>query len=180
MKRVIALQSTGCCHNLSLFTFPLRRLGEARTCGFFPFSSVPLPLGCWKCHSDVVAFGNMMERLEPFTIVLDIVEGQHQHPLTVYASTPPPSSNVLILCPHWRDGRIVWLAGSSRSLTFAGWKHEVKKSHGHCHPVWFQGVDSLWSIYHRFIRLEGRGINAIKNVWGQEIYLEKARSVNVV
>lgn len=91
-------------------------------------SPVCLPLSrSFKCHSDVAAFGDMMERLEPVTVVLDIVEGQRQHSLTACAPTPPPSSNVLVPCPHWRDDPIVWLAGGSRSLTFAGWKPEVRK-----------------------------------------------------
>lgn len=32
-----------------------------------------------KYHSDVAAFGNMMERLEALTVGLDIVEGQYHH-----------------------------------------------------------------------------------------------------
>lgn len=42
------------------------------------------------------------------------------------------------------------------SLTLAGWKQD-----GSCHPVWFQGVDGLWSSDHMFIRLEDSGINAL-------------------
>lgn len=62
-----------------------------------------------------------MGRLEPLTIVWDIVEGQHQRSLTAWA---PP----LQQCPHSVSSLERWpdsAAGrDSLSLTLAGWKQE--------------------------------------------------------